>query len=54
VRDGGSATYSAYGLTGLPETYYLDSRGRIVAHSIGEISRRALEAGIGAAEGEAR
>ena len=46
LRDGGDATYSAYGLTGLPETYYLDAHGRIVAHDIGEVSRGELEAGI--------
>lgn len=46
VRDGGDSMYRRYGLTGIPETYYLDERGRIVAHSIGEISRRELEAGI--------
>src|SRR5437870_8761252 len=43
VRDGGSGTYDDYGLTGLPETYFLDSRGRIVAHIVGEISRSELE-----------
>lgn len=51
VRDGGDSTYSAYGLTGLPETYYLDERGRIVAHDIGEISRQELEAGLAKALG---
>jgi len=46
VRDGGSDTYDAYGLTGLPESYFLDARGRIVAHKIGEISAGELEGGI--------
>jgi cytochrome c biogenesis protein CcmG, thiol:disulfide interchange protein DsbE len=46
VRDGGSSTYDAYGLTGLPESYVLDASGRIVAHKIGEISRAELEDGI--------
>jgi cytochrome c biogenesis protein CcmG, thiol:disulfide interchange protein DsbE len=46
VRDGGDSTYSAYGLTGLPESYYLDARGRIVAHDVGEVSDEELEAGI--------
>jgi cytochrome c biogenesis protein CcmG/thiol:disulfide interchange protein DsbE len=49
IRDGGSSTYTAYGLTGLPETYYLDRRGRVVAHSLGQVSRRELEAGVAAA-----
>ena len=46
VRDDGDSTYSAYGLTGLPETYYIDKRGRVVAHSIGEVSETELEANV--------
>jgi|SRR5882724_3717469 len=46
VRDGGSRSYNDYGLTGLPETYFLDSRGRIISHVLGEISRAQLEHGI--------
>jgi cytochrome c biogenesis protein CcmG, thiol:disulfide interchange protein DsbE len=46
VRDGGPSTYENYGLTGIPETYYLDTRGRVVAHTVGEISPEELEAGI--------
>lgn len=49
VRDGGDSTYGAYGLTGLPETYFLDRHGRVVAHSLGEISEAELEAGVVAA-----
>jgi cytochrome c biogenesis protein CcmG/thiol:disulfide interchange protein DsbE len=46
VRDGGNGTYEDYGLTGVPETYYLDAAGRIVAHSAGAVSRTSLEDGI--------
>lgn len=46
VRYGGQSTYENYGLTGIPETYYLDPRGRVVAHALGEVSRQELEAGI--------
>jgi cytochrome c biogenesis protein CcmG/thiol:disulfide interchange protein DsbE len=46
VRDEADGTYRAYGLTGVPETYYLSADGRIVAHSPGAISRSSLEAGI--------
>jgi thiol-disulfide isomerase/thioredoxin len=54
VRDGGDSTYSAYGLTGLPETYFLDWQGRVISHWVGEISEAELEAGIAAAiEGRA-
>src|SRR6266511_3403258 len=45
VRAGGDV-YDDYGLTGVPETYWLDRRGRIVGHYPGEISREQLEAGI--------
>jgi cytochrome c biogenesis protein CcmG/thiol:disulfide interchange protein DsbE len=54
ARDGGDSTYSAYGLTGLPETYFLDRQGRVISHWVGEISEDELEAGIAAAiEGRA-
>jgi cytochrome c biogenesis protein CcmG/thiol:disulfide interchange protein DsbE len=51
VRDGGEKVYDDYGLTGLPETYFLDHQGRIVAHVLGEISRDELEGGVRAATG---
>jgi cytochrome c biogenesis protein CcmG, thiol:disulfide interchange protein DsbE len=50
VRDGGGATYGDYGLTGVPETYWIDARGRIVAHYPGQITREQLEEGIREAE----
>ena len=48
VRAGGGKydVYSDYGLTGVPETYWLDARGRIVAHYPGQISRQQLEGKI--------
>jgi cytochrome c biogenesis protein CcmG/thiol:disulfide interchange protein DsbE len=46
VRDGGGSTSDDYGLTGVPETYCLDRRGRVVDHYPGEVSRRRLEQGI--------
>ena len=55
VRDGGDSTYVAYGLTGLPETFFLDRRGRVISDWVGEISEEELEAGIDEAiAGEAR
>jgi len=54
VRDGDDSTSSAYGVTGIPETYYLDARGRIVAHSVGEVSRQELEANVNKAIEESR
>lgn len=49
VRDRGDNAFDAYGLTGVPETYYLDARGRIVSHTPGPITQDSLEAGIRAA-----
>lgn len=46
VRDGSNGSYTAYGLTGVPETYYIDARGRIVAHAAGALSRDELERGL--------
>jgi cytochrome c biogenesis protein CcmG, thiol:disulfide interchange protein DsbE len=51
VRDRGNGTYEDYGLTGVPETYYLDAGGRIIAHTPGAISRTTLEEGIAQAVG---
>lgn len=47
VRDPSNDVYEAYGLTGVPETFYLDAEGRAVVHSLGQLSARELEAGIG-------
>ena len=49
VRDKSSASYKAYGLTGVPETFYLDAEGRAIAHSLGAVSLADLEEGIAAA-----
>ena len=46
VRDGSDRTSSAYGITGVPETYYIDGKSRIVAHSTGAVSRAELEPNI--------
>jgi cytochrome c biogenesis protein CcmG, thiol:disulfide interchange protein DsbE len=51
VRDGGGSTLESYGLTGLPESYFVDARGRVVAHSPGEVSRAELERGVAQAMG---
>ena len=51
ARDGDGSVYDAYGLTGVPETYYLDARGRAVAHSPGPVSREDVESGIAAVAG---
>lgn len=48
VRDPGNGSYSDYGLSGVPETFYIDAQGRAVAHSLGGLSREELERGIAA------
>ena len=50
LRARGSSVYDAYGLIGLPETYYLDARGRVVAQTVGGLTERKLAAGIARAE----
>jgi len=51
VWDKTNSTYENYGLTGVPETYYLDRQGRIVAHDPGPVSSASLTAGIREAGG---
>ena len=50
VRDNGS-TVKSFGLTGYPETFFLDARGRVVEHVGREVSVQELEHGIRAALG---
>ena len=54
VRDGSHTTYDNYGLTGVPETYILDRKGRIIVHYVGETTRTQLEEGITQADRSGR
>ena len=49
VRDPSDRTARSYGATGLPETYFIDSRGLVVGHVIGEITPEQLAGGVEAA-----
>ena len=49
VNQSGSVL-DAFRATGIPQTYFLDRSGRIVAHVVGETSRVELRAGIEAAQ----
>ncbi len=49
VRDGAGSILGDFGVTGFPETYFLDARGRIVGQKAGEVSRSEIEDGIAAA-----
>jgi len=46
LRDNSGTTYDGYGLTGVPETYWIDARGRIVAHFAGPVTSAQLDDGI--------
>jgi cytochrome c biogenesis protein CcmG/thiol:disulfide interchange protein DsbE len=42
VRDEALAIYDDYGLTGQPETFFLDDRGRLVEHVAGPVDQETL------------
>ena len=43
VHAGGSSIYHRWGLSGFPETFIIDSRGRVVHHFPGEVSAADVE-----------
>lgn len=49
VHEAGKDTSRDYGTTGLPETYFIDARGEIVAHVIGAVDDEQLRVGVRAA-----
>ncbi len=49
VRDPTNETARRYGVTGLPETFFISAAGQIVGHVVGVISDRQLTQGIAAA-----
>ena len=46
VRDKGDGTYRAYGLTGVPETFFIDRAGRVRVHWVGEINATQIARGL--------
>lgn len=50
VRDESNRVALDWGVTGLPETFFLSAEGQVVAHAIGAISREQLDLGVEAAE----
>ncbi len=46
VHDGPGETLGRFGITGFPETYFIDAEGRIVSRVPAEIDAEALEANI--------
>jgi cytochrome c biogenesis protein CcmG, thiol:disulfide interchange protein DsbE len=49
LREPGREVAKDYGATGIPETYFLSARGRVVAHVVGVISERLLDDAAAAA-----
>lgn len=49
VRDGTNETARRWGATGIPETFFIDARGRVVAHVVGTVTAEQLNAGATAA-----
>jgi cytochrome c biogenesis protein CcmG, thiol:disulfide interchange protein DsbE len=46
VRDGRGHVVAKYGLTGVPETFFVDRRGRLVDHIAGAVNKDQLATGI--------
>lgn len=51
VRDPSNDVARKWGVTGLPETFFIGARGEVLGHVIGEISPEQLDVGIEAAAG---
>jgi cytochrome c biogenesis protein CcmG/thiol:disulfide interchange protein DsbE len=49
IREGDKATAQRYGMTGIPETFFISARGRVVGHVIGALTPEQLRAGVEAA-----
>jgi cytochrome c biogenesis protein CcmG/thiol:disulfide interchange protein DsbE len=49
VREPGKQTSKQYGATGIPETYFISQRGRVVGHCVGAASKQQLDSGVRAA-----
>jgi cytochrome c biogenesis protein CcmG/thiol:disulfide interchange protein DsbE len=46
VHDNHNVTTPKYGLTGLPETFFLDRRGRLIAHVPGQVQPSQIQNGV--------
>ena len=49
IRDPGKDVAKSYGATGIPETYFISARGRVVAHVIGVVSDAQVDSATAAA-----
>jgi cytochrome c biogenesis protein CcmG, thiol:disulfide interchange protein DsbE len=46
VHDNHNVTSPSYGLTGLPETFFIDRRGKVVVHVPGQVKETELQDGV--------
>jgi cytochrome c biogenesis protein CcmG, thiol:disulfide interchange protein DsbE len=46
VHDNHNLTSPKYGLTGLPETFFIDREGTVVEHVPGEVKASDIQAGV--------
>jgi cytochrome c biogenesis protein CcmG/thiol:disulfide interchange protein DsbE len=46
IREQGNEVARSYGATGLPETYFVSARGRVVSHVIGVVTPEQLDDGV--------
>jgi cytochrome c biogenesis protein CcmG/thiol:disulfide interchange protein DsbE len=46
VHDNHNVTSPAYGLTGLPETFFIDRTGRVVVHVAGQVNATEVQDGV--------
>jgi cytochrome c biogenesis protein CcmG/thiol:disulfide interchange protein DsbE len=46
VHDNHNVTTPKYGLTGLPETFFIDRRGKVVVHVPGEVGAAEIQDGV--------
>jgi cytochrome c biogenesis protein CcmG/thiol:disulfide interchange protein DsbE len=49
VREGDKETARRYGMTGIPETFFISARGLVVGHVIGALTPAQLREGVAAA-----
>jgi cytochrome c biogenesis protein CcmG/thiol:disulfide interchange protein DsbE len=49
VREAGDETSRRYGMTGIPEAFFISARGQVVGHVIGALTPAQLRAGVSAA-----
>lgn len=50
VRDPTNATARRWGVTGIPETFFINAKGEVVGHVIGTVTTEQLDAGAKAAK----